>query len=73
MVWEPHALAGEPPPRLKLKMGQRCRAKTGVAGVPAGTTGVVTLTGGLAWLRYRVRFTNGVELGFLDGNDIEAA
>jgi hypothetical protein len=35
-------------------------------GVPAGTRGVVVAVAGLTWVRYRVRFDNGVELGSLD-------
>lgn len=70
-AWDPHRLAGSPRPRLELSVGQRCRAIADLPGVPAGTVGVVTVTGGFAWLRYRVRFDNGVELGYLDGRHIE--
>jgi hypothetical protein len=70
-AWNPHPLAGSPRPRLELSVGQRCRAVTELPGVPAGTLGVVTVTAGFAWLRYRVRFDNGVELGHLDGRHIE--
>ena len=37
-------------------------------GVPAGTGGVVVMVTGLSWIRYRVRFDNGVELNLLDGH-----
>ena len=36
-------------------------------GVPMGTAGVVVMVTGLSWIRYRVRFDNGVELNMLDG------
>ena len=36
------------------------------AGVPSGTEGKVVLSNGFNWMRYRVQFTNGVELGDLD-------
>lgn len=35
-------------------------------GVPEGTAGVVVMVTGLSWIRYRVRFDNGVELNMLD-------
>jgi hypothetical protein len=37
-------------------------------GVPEGTGGVVVMVTGLSWIRYRVRFDNGVELNLLDGH-----
>jgi hypothetical protein len=39
--------------------------------VPVGTPGKVILANGFNWLRYRVRFENGVELGDLDGRHLE--
>ena len=48
-------------------------------GVPQGTAGRVYLVDGFAWTRYRVLFTNGVDVGSLDGSalalprDYEAA
>lgn len=41
-------------------------------GVPEGTAGVVVLVTGLSWIRYRVRFDNGVELNMLDGRYLTA-
>jgi hypothetical protein len=41
-------------------------ATADLPGVPAGTSGVVAAVAGLTWIRYRVRFANGVELGTLD-------
>jgi hypothetical protein len=70
--WKPHKLAGEAHDGLVLELGQRVQAKVDLDGVPAGTRGTVMLTGGFSWLRYRVLFDNGVELGFLDERHIEA-
>lgn len=35
-------------------------------GVPAGTPGKVTLKNGFRWIRYRVLFENGADIGSLD-------
>jgi len=35
-------------------------------GVAAGTEGKVILSNGFNWLRYRVLFSNGIEIGDLD-------
>ncbi len=42
-------------------------------GVPEGTLGVVVMVTGLSWIRYRVRFDNGVELNMLDGRYLSSA
>jgi hypothetical protein len=70
-VWDPHKLAGEPPPAIDLSLRQRVSAKVDLPRVPAGTEGTVLLADGFAWRRYRVLFDNGVELGFLDGRHLE--
>jgi len=44
-----------------------------LAGVPEGTPGVVVSVNGLTWIRYRVRFANGVELNLLDGRYLTPA
>ena len=41
-------------------------AREDLPGVPAGTTGIVLVSVGLTWERYRVRFDNGVEIGSID-------
>ena len=41
-------------------------AAVDLPGVPAGTPGKVFLVSGVTWLRYRVRFENGAEIGTLD-------
>lgn len=42
-------------------------------GVPAGTPGVIVTVNGLTWIRYRVRFDNGVELNMLDARYLTPA
>ena len=42
-------------------------------GVPEGTPGVVVMVTGLSWIRYRVRFDNGVELNLLDARYLDRA
>lgn len=49
-----------------LKRRQKVCAAIDLPGVPAGTRGKVYLVNGLTWIRYRVAFENGVELGSLD-------
>ena len=41
-------------------------AAADMPGVPAGTRGKVTLVNGFAWIRYRVYFENGADIGSLD-------
>jgi hypothetical protein len=64
--WKPHALAKPHADQLHLSNGDWVSATTDLAGVPAGTEGKVVLSNGFNWMRYRVQFTNGVELGDLD-------
>lgn len=49
-----------------LKRHQKVIAAVDLPGVPAGTPGKVYLVDGLTWIRYRVAFDNGVEIGTLD-------
>jgi hypothetical protein len=42
-------------------------------GVPVGTRGKVLMVTGLTWIRYRVKFANGVELNLIDGHYLEPA
>lgn len=64
--WKPHALASPHVGQLDLRMGDTVVTSVDVDGVPAGSEGVVILANGFNWLRYRVRFANGVERGDLD-------
>ncbi len=68
--WKPHALATPHSDQLNLRIGDRVVATTELQGVPAGTLGKVLLANGFNWLRYRVLFSNGAELGDLDGRNI---
>jgi hypothetical protein len=71
-TWKPHALAKPLPDQLELRMGDRVRATVELPSVPTGTSGKVLLANGFNWQRYRVLFTNGVEMGDLDGRNLEA-
>ena len=51
----------------------RVVAAEDLPGVPAGTPGVVVTVTGLSWIRYRVRFDNGIEINLLDGRYLEGA
>jgi hypothetical protein len=42
-------------------------------GVPAGTPGRVIQVSGLSWIRYRVRWDNGVEQNLIDGKYLKPA
>jgi len=70
--WKPHALANPHSGQIDLRTGDKVRATVDLAGVPEGMEGKVILANGFNWFRYRVRFTNGVELGDLDHRTIEA-
>jgi hypothetical protein len=69
--WKPHALAKPHTGQLDLKMGDRVESTVDLdAGVPAGMAGKVILANGFNWQRYRVQFTNGIEVGDLDQRNI---
>lgn len=70
-LWKPHALATPHSGQIDLKLGDRVRATVDLEGAPAGTEGKVVLANGFNWLRYRVLFDNGVEIGDLDHRNIE--
>ena len=69
--WKPHALANPHQNQLDLGMGDAVRSTVELTGVPVGSEGKIILANGFNWLRYRVRFTNGLELGDLDHPNIE--
>jgi hypothetical protein len=70
-MWKAHALAKPHENQLDLRMGDKVAAKVEIPGVPVGTPGKVILANGFNWLRYRVQFANGAEVGDLDGRQIE--
>jgi len=51
---------------LELKRHERVVAAVDMPGVPAGTGGKVELVNGFRWIRYRVGFDNGADIGSLD-------
>ncbi|MBG7604536.1 MAG: hypothetical protein IZT58_07855 [Actinobacteria bacterium] len=69
--WKPHSLATPHADQLTLRMGDKVRTITEMHGVPVGTEGKVILANGFNWLRYRVLFNNGAEIGDLDSRQIE--
>lgn len=70
-TWKPHALAKPHADQLELRANDKVRTTVALPGVPLGTEGKVLLANGFNWLRYRVLFTNGVEVGDLDARQIE--
>ncbi len=71
--WKPHALATPHANQINLRIGDRVVATAELDGVPPGTAGKVILANGFNWLRYRVLFVNGAEIGDLDARQIAAA
>lgn len=45
-------------------------AAVDLPGVPKGTPGKVTLKNGFRWIRYRVYFDNGADIGSLDRSQL---
>ncbi len=70
-TWKPHALAKPHADQLDLKNGDRVVSTVELNAVPAGTEGKIILSNGFNWQRYRVLFHNGVEIGDLDGRNIQ--
>ena len=68
--WKPHALANPHQGQINLRIGDRVVSTVDLPGVPAGTAGKVILANGFNWLRYRVLFVNGAEIGDLDHRTI---
>ncbi|MEI2639947.1 MAG: hypothetical protein V9F03_13275 [Microthrixaceae bacterium] len=54
----------------KLKFHEKVVAAVDLPGVPKGTPGKVTLVNGFRWIRYRVYFENGQDIGSLDRTQI---
>ena len=55
----------------EYRAGDDVRVVEELPGVPVGTRGEVKMVTGLSWIRYRVRFGNGVELNLIDGHYLE--
>lgn len=70
-TYPPHKYAVEDLTGLELKYLDKVRTITALPRVPEGTKGKVILANGLNWLRYRVLFENGEEIGHLDARHIE--
>ena len=70
-VWKPHKLAEPHTGQIDLKIGDKVRTVVEIHGIPVGTEGKVILANGFEWLRYRVLFSNGAEVGDLDARNIE--
>tara|TARA_B100000953_G_scaffold263528_1_gene230276 strand:+ start:275 stop:658 length:384 start_codon:yes stop_codon:yes gene_type:complete len=56
-----------------LSKQQKVKAATDLKGVPEGTQGQVMLSNGLDWIRYWVKFENGIEMGSLHRNKLVRA
>jgi hypothetical protein len=69
-TWKPHSLARPHEGQLDLRIGDKVEAKVALPDVPEGTAGKVILANGFNWMRYRVRFTNGIELPDLDARHL---
>lgn len=54
----------------QLRKGTKVRALTHLRDVAKGTKGKVILVDGLSWIRYWVRFDNGVYLGSVPRQDL---
>jgi hypothetical protein len=48
---------------VQLRKGTKVVATADLRGVPEGTAGKVMMVTGLSWIRYWVRFDNGIQLG----------
>lgn len=70
-IWKPHPLANPHTDQIDLKQGDKVRTFTDVPGVPVGTEGKVILANGFTWMRYRILFENGAEVGSLDHRHLE--
>jgi hypothetical protein len=70
-LWKPHALANPHQGQINLRVGDKVTAKAGIDDVPEGTEGKVILANGFNWLRYRVLFSNGAEIGDLDHRHLD--
>ncbi len=56
--------------REELGRGERVVVTTAMPQIPEGTVGKVTFVAGFTWIRYWVRFDNGVTRGSLNRNKL---
>ena len=68
--WKPHALASPHADQISLRAGDTVVTTAEIQGVAVGSEGKVILANGFNWLRYRVRFADGTEVGDLDQRNI---
>tara|TARA_B110000438_G_C15640864_1_gene575246 strand:- start:487 stop:849 length:363 start_codon:yes stop_codon:yes gene_type:complete len=54
----------------QLKRQEKVVATVDLPGVPEGTEGKIRLANGIRWFRYWIDFTNGVQLGRVDHENI---
>jgi hypothetical protein len=57
----------------ELQVKDKVVAAVDLLGVPAGTRGKVSLVNGFRWVRYRVYFDNGADLGSINRSDLVLA
>jgi hypothetical protein len=70
-LWKPHALANPHEGQINLRRGDKVVTTVDLDGAPQGTEGKVILAKGFNWLRYRILFVNGTEIGNLDHRHLE--
>jgi hypothetical protein len=70
-LWKPHALANPHEGQINLRRGDKVVTTVDLDGAPQGTEGKVILANGFNWLRYRILFVNGTEIGNLDHRHLE--
>ena len=56
-----------------MQVKDKVVAAVDLLGVPAGTRGKVSLVNGFRWIRYRVYFDNGADLGSINRSDLVLA
>jgi hypothetical protein len=54
----------------RLRRREKVVAAEDLIGVPTGTAGRVSLVNGFTWVRYRVLFDNGADVGHLDRHQL---
>ncbi len=54
----------------EFRRNEKVKTLDDLPGVPQGTEGHVLLVDGFTWTRYRVAFTNGRDLGSIDGSHL---